>query len=101
MNGQVSEGASEGLFPASEPSLVREPSLPRGLCPLQSTCHLRDCISETHLEKDKLGPGGAVSLCPCPWEAEKGEEEEKEEQWEGWARLQKAISREWEITSSV
>lgn len=42
-----------------------------------------------------------MSLCPCPWEAEEGEEEERKEgQWEGPARLWKAISGEWEVTGS-
>ena len=54
-------------FPAWEPSQARpepqdpgshtEPSLPWGLCWLQSTCHFWDYISETHFERDKLGPG--------------------------------------------
>lgn len=59
-------------FPAWEPSQARpepqgpgshtEPSLPWGLCWLQSTCHFWDYISETHFERDKLGPG-ELYLC--------------------------------------
>lgn len=56
------KGVSEALFPACKPSPAREPFLPWGLCQLQSTCHLQDYISETHFEKDRLGPGG-LYLC--------------------------------------
>ena len=69
-------------FPAWGPSQSRpepqgpctEPSLPWGLCQPQSTCHFWDYISETHFERDKLGPGG-LYLCVLVlgrWRKEKG-----------------------------
>lgn len=101
--GLVSQPESP-LRPGQSPKVLSgdtEPPLFWGLCQSKLTCHLRDYISETHFKKDKLGPWGPY-LCPCPWEAEKGEGEEKKEgQWEGQTRLWKAISGEWEMTFSV
>lgn len=80
------------LRPRSCPKVLggaTEPPLPCRLRQPKSTCHLQERISETHLKSERqAGPKGAVSLCPRPWDAEKGEGEEKKEgRQEGQARL--------------
>lgn len=53
------------LRPGQSPKVLSgdtEPPLSWGLGQSKSTCHLRDYISETHFEKDKLDPRGRISV---------------------------------------
>lgn len=62
MNGQVSEGASEGLFPASEPSLVSEPSLPGGCVSCSLPVTSRIAFQKLILKKTSWAQGGCISV---------------------------------------
>lgn len=94
-------------------ALLGQASVPRSLAVIQSHPSPGGCASRSlpvtsrsafqkliWRVRDKPGPKGAVSRCPRPWDAEKGEGEEKKEgRQEGQARLWRAISEHGKLLS--